>query len=175
MALVKNDTPTPSPPAHTAAVDNDETTSQPNSTYQALLMERGRLVCETRVCATAHEAAVAMLDYTACQVGEVLSQARKTLRDGRADTETVFCARQIETGVGCAAGAQTNGFGSANGSGNEEVVGSAESIVIARHKPWGHSPSGRRRGTPDEETYAVRQRDDGKKVNKAGEGCPVQR
>lgn len=61
-----------------------------NSTYQAILIERGRLVCETKECETPYAAAMAMFDYTSVQVGEALAHARRLLRNGRPEKETVL-------------------------------------------------------------------------------------
>lgn len=67
-----------------AFVKNDD------STYQALLLERGRLVCETKMCSTAYEAAMEMFDYTSYQVGQALAESRQSLRDGADKDETVL-------------------------------------------------------------------------------------
>lgn len=67
-----------------AFVKNDD------STYQALLLERGRLVCETKMCSTAYEAATEMFDYTSYQVGQALAGSRQRLRDGADKDETVL-------------------------------------------------------------------------------------
>lgn len=61
-----------------------------DSTYQAILIERGRLICETHPCPTPYSAAMAMFDWTCTKVGEALSDARHRLREGEAEDETVL-------------------------------------------------------------------------------------
>lgn len=61
-----------------------------DSTYQAILIERGRLICETHACLTPYSAAIALFDWTCAKVGEALTEARHKLREGQAEDETVL-------------------------------------------------------------------------------------
>ncbi|KAL1306349.1 hypothetical protein AAFC00_005064 [Neodothiora populina] len=91
--------------------------------YQAILVERGRLVCETGICSTPYEAAIAMLDHTSVEVGQALMHSRAGLREGRPQHETVLRLRREP---------------SRDGAMTVDSVCTASTVEV-RHKPFGQS------------------------------------
>lgn len=161
MALVKNDA---RPPASGSVEPDESPTTTSLYTYQAILIERGILVCETRCCPTPYEAARAMFDYTSTKVGEALSHARLRLRAGKADTETVFLA---------ADGRESSPDSDVTPT--SSVCSGGEVDVTVRHKPWVQAPQ--RLGSPsgsgrsEGEKFALRGRHECKGWGGRSCGC----
>ena len=112
--------------------------------YQTILMERGKLVCETKTSDTPWEAAMAMLDYTSAQVGEALALSRKSLRDGRSEQETVLtrqASRDSEQCTQC--------------SGESEMTIHVP-VDVNRGRPWGKHLT--RLGSTDSEVSSCSKR-----------------
>lgn len=97
-----------------AFVKNDD------GTYQALLLERGRLVCETKMCGTPYKAAMEIFDYTSYQVGQALAGSRQRLRDGVDRDQTVLHVKK-----------------EASMESDQTTQTSQEMEVQLKRKPWG--------------------------------------